>query len=120
MLQSISYPNKSYIGMTNNLGKRIKQHNGILSGGAKYTKCFGPWKLIFYISGFVDKSEAMKFEWRMKHPIGNKVVSGLKKRLFHLNLAFNYLPNYDLNLFIDNDYQNEIILIPDNVSFNLL
>ena len=29
--------NKSYVGITNNLNKRIRQHNGMIKGGAKYT-----------------------------------------------------------------------------------
>ena len=35
-----------YTGKTNNITRRIKQHNGLLSGGAKYTKLKRPVKLV--------------------------------------------------------------------------
>ena len=41
-----SFNNKTYLGITNNMDRRIKQHNGILKGGAKYTtanKQKGEW-----------------------------------------------------------------------------
>jgi len=38
-----SVPNGSYYtGITTNLEKRIKEHNGLLKGGAKYTRGKGP------------------------------------------------------------------------------
>jgi putative endonuclease len=37
-----------YIGKTNDLQNRLKQHNGILKGGAKYTRARKPVKLIYY------------------------------------------------------------------------
>jgi putative endonuclease len=37
-----------YTGKTSDLEKRVKQHNGLLSGGAKYTKQRKPVKLVYY------------------------------------------------------------------------
>ena len=37
--------NSFYIGSTNNLKERFKQHN---EGKSKYTSIYGPWKLIYY------------------------------------------------------------------------
>ena len=36
-----------YCGITNNLEKRIKQHNGELKGGAKYTRSHRPCRLVY-------------------------------------------------------------------------
>lgn len=52
-----------YTGYTNNLEKRIKQHND--GKGAKYTKGKRPVKLV-YKEEFSDKSVAMKREYRIK------------------------------------------------------
>ncbi len=52
-----------YTGYTNNLEKRIKQHND--GNGAKYTKGKRPVKLV-YKEEFSDKSVAMKREYQIK------------------------------------------------------
>ena len=57
---------RTYIGITNNIKKRLRQHNGEIKGGAKYTKINRPWKLILYVEGFPNKSQALSFEWRVK------------------------------------------------------
>lgn len=72
-----SYPphkNRTYNGYTTNIKRRIKQHNSLLSGGAKYTKKFGnqSWEYIVIISGYESKIQAMKHEWKIKHPDNKK------------------------------------------------
>ena len=52
-----------YIGLTNNLSKRIKEHN---AGESSWTKKFGPWKLIYYES-YLSAKDARKREPRLKH-----------------------------------------------------
>ena len=54
---------KLYIGQTSDLEKRIERHN---SGGSRYTKGKGPWKLLFSVS-FETRSEAMMFEKKLKN-----------------------------------------------------
>ena len=54
--------NKSYVGYTNNLKKRIALHNS--NKGAKSTK--GYYWEILYKKVFKTKSEAMSFEYRLK------------------------------------------------------
>ena len=56
---------KTYIGITNNLARRIRQHNGEIKGGAKYTRG-RQWTIVYVIGYFSNKSEAMKFEYRFK------------------------------------------------------
>ena len=61
-----------YTGYTNNLGKRLAEHNGInintgaaLKAGAKYTKARRP-VILRYSESFDSKSEAMKREIKIK------------------------------------------------------
>jgi predicted GIY-YIG superfamily endonuclease len=60
--------NYSYVGITNNINKRIRQHNNIIKGGAKYTTSKGSgWNYLCYIKGFKNKIDALMFEWSIKH-----------------------------------------------------
>ena len=82
LLRSLS-SNKTYFGYTTNLHRRLLQHNGHLSGGAKYTTSGRPWSLVCYISGFPDKKSALQFEWRNHHPPIKR--SGLSGRIISLS-----------------------------------
>ena len=73
--------NKTYIGYTTNIFQRIRRHNGIISGGAKYTIRDRPWKLVLFVSGFKDKREALSFEWYAKHKKSNKNWEKLSRRI---------------------------------------
>ena len=94
--------NKSYVGCTNNLDRRLKQHNKILSGGAKYTTSLnGGWNFIFYISGFPDKYDALSAEWKMKNIQRLNKYRGVKGRLESL-IEFTYLNRWTSKCLIDN------------------
>ena len=58
--------NRTYVGMTNNFVRRIRQHNGEIKGGAKYTRKAGDWYPICIIDGFETMVEAMQSEWAVK------------------------------------------------------
>lgn len=62
--------NNTYVGSTNDFRRRLRQHNGEISGGARTTKPRSrrPWALELIIYGFETLSEARSFEWRWKHP----------------------------------------------------
>ena len=63
MLKSInSKKNKTYVGYTNKLQKRLELHN--TSRGAKYTK--GRIWTIIYKKKYYSKSIAMKEEYKLK------------------------------------------------------
>lgn len=69
----ISNNGKTYIGSTNNFKRRIRQHNGELVGGARYTTSIGPgWTPIIFAEGFVDRSESLSFEWHWKRVARNR------------------------------------------------
>lgn len=52
-----------YTGWTNNLEKRIQNHND--GKGAKYTRARRPVELVYY-EKFQTKQEAMRREWEIK------------------------------------------------------
>lgn len=79
LLQSIAKPRRTYFGYTVNPFRRLRQHNGEITGGAKHTRGSRPWRLICYITGFHTKVEGLQFEWRLHHPI--RKGSGLKGRI---------------------------------------
>ena len=80
----------TYNGMTNNLERRLRQHNGQISGGAKATRSHSNWKYFAYIEGFKTKNNCLSCEWRIKHPDNkkhkNKSFFGIAGRLKTLNL----------------------------------
>ena len=57
--------NSLYCGVSNDLNKRLRQHNGEIVGGAKYTRANGPCQLV-YQEQAKDKSTAMKRECEIK------------------------------------------------------
>ena len=118
--------NCSYAGVTPDLERRIKKHNGILSGGAKYTRSRGPnWSYVCTISGFHSKIDAMRFEWAVKH-CAPKSAKGIKNRIKKLFLVLNKERwttksplAKDINLeiiWINNEYLPGEYTIPDNIS----
>ena len=70
-----------YTGVTNNLERRITEHN---KGNSKYYKTRGPFQLV-YFEEYSTRSEAMKREYHLKSLEGGS----LKKKL---------VDNFDKNL----------------------
>ena len=64
-----SHNNRTYLGITNNPNRRIRQHNGEIKGGARYTHSFkgiGRWKYKLQIIN-LSKSEALSIERTVKN-----------------------------------------------------
>jgi structure-specific endonuclease subunit SLX1 len=67
-LATVEQPIQTYIGATVNAERRLKQHNGILAGGAKYTHSRpDQWYRVCYVQGFKESRPALSFEWHWKH-----------------------------------------------------
>ena len=68
----------SYVGYTNNLEKRLSLHNK--SKGAKFTK--GKKWAIIYHQKYINKSDAMKDEYKLKkdYKLRNKIKNKFIKK----------------------------------------
>ena len=75
--------NSLYCGITKNLEKRLKQHNGELKGGAKYTRGRGPCRFV-YIKKAMNRSIASKLEYQFKQ-------LSRKNKINLINQAFPHL-----------------------------
>nr|GEZ49353.1 structure-specific endonuclease subunit slx1 [Tanacetum cinerariifolium] len=60
LILSTNPPIKTYVGVTNNFSRRLKQHNGELKGGAKASQAGRPWICACIIHGFETKSEVLQ------------------------------------------------------------
>ena len=71
------YLNKSYVGYTNNILKRLVKHNSNL--GAKSTKGY-KWELV-YKKKFYSKNKALSFEYKLKKDRNEraKLINDFKK-----------------------------------------
>lgn len=58
---------RCYFGATVDPIRRLKQHNGLLVGGAYRTRGRGPWKFHLVIEGFQTWKQALSFEWAIKY-----------------------------------------------------
>lgn len=56
----------TYIGATTDVTRRLRQHNGEISGGARATQKYRPWEIVCVVSGFREWREALSFEYRWK------------------------------------------------------
>jgi len=94
--------------MTNNFERRWKQHNGILQGGAKYTKRYNDWTPICIIDGFQTKKEAMQCEWKLKRVRGyyNRVrnVSTLLTTSKQWTKKSPLIQDQELQIYVTRDY----------------
>ena len=83
--------NKTYVGITNKPDRRIRQHNGDLVGGAKYTKIHkgtGQWQFYGFIKN-LEKRPALSIEKKIK--IRSRKMSGtpIERRLKAINNILN-------------------------------
>jgi len=67
LLESISCPGKRYVGITQNLSRRLAVHN---AGQSPHTRKFGPWQVVVAIR-FRDDRKAEAFERYLKSGSGH-------------------------------------------------
>ena len=72
--------NRTYVGATLDVNRRLQQHNGVMSGGAKATHGRN-WKRVCHVTGFPHERGALQFEWAWKHYSKIQSGSGIQRRL---------------------------------------
>lgn len=71
----------TYAGVSPDPVRRLRQHNGEICGGAKYTTSKGPgWRHLCFVSGFQTKQQALQFEWAVKH-VAPRNKGGIAQRI---------------------------------------
>ena len=89
--------NKTYCGITNNLKRRIRQHNCEIKGGARYTSnnlSDGQWYYYIIVEN-LDKSSALSIERKMhnKNGKGKTPIEKRINRLIELNIEYKIIEN---------------------------
>jgi len=66
LLQSIKFPDQTYVGLTDDLRSRFSEHN---RGRSPHTAKYRPWRLVSYVA-FSDERKAVEFERYLKSASG--------------------------------------------------
>jgi len=60
-------PGFHYVGSTTDPARRLREHNGELTGGGRFTAKHRPWQPRALYGPYADRSEAFKAEMVLKH-----------------------------------------------------
>lgn len=66
VIQADRHSKRTYVGITNNFKRRLRQHRGIIKGGARFTRGCSTWTPTLHVTG-LTKREALQLEWAVKH-----------------------------------------------------
>jgi predicted GIY-YIG superfamily endonuclease len=104
--------NYTYNGYTVNLERRIRQHNGEITGGARTTKARRPWEFIMILTSESDsfnRSTGLSCEWKIRYPTNKKPrpaeFKGPEGRIRSIDSALgNFKHNYNFVMAVKKDY----------------
>ena len=116
----------TYAGVSPDPTRRLRQHNGEICGGAKYTTRKGKdWYPILIIDGFETMKEAMQCEWKLKH---NKKFPADPNTLNYLGFTHRKVGDYEnaeiyysMGLELDpkhvgiNEYMGELFVVTNRL-----
>jgi predicted GIY-YIG superfamily endonuclease len=120
---------KTYVGATINMNHRLRQHNGEIKGGAKYTTSHSDvWSIAFTVDNFPNYNELLKFEWKLKKcsrkyntgtPLKNRVL-GLIDLINSGKSTKSSMPfsEYQLPLNV-NIFNPNIVLLNEQFNINI-
>ena len=67
LIQSLSQPGQRYIGCTDDLRRRMQEHN---AGASPHTSKYVPWRIVTYVA-FSSRDQAGSFEKYLKSGSGH-------------------------------------------------
>eukprot|EP00943_MAST-04B_sp_MAST-4B-sp1_P003263 g3263.t1 len=125
LLRSLNpkHPKSTYIGFTVHPKRRIRQHNGIITGGAFRTRKKRPWDMATVVQGFPNKISALQFEYAWTNPNRSRLLKGFvgktKKYGFHnkmellaILLSVEPFKNYGLSIHCQH---KDVLIIWENL-----
>ena len=85
-----THANKTYTGASSDPARRLRQHNGELSGGARSTRGYH-WQSVAVVGPFPSQGDALRFErtWKRAGSNGKKNMTAVQRRLKALDLLTN-------------------------------
>ena len=113
--------NRTYLGITNNSKRRLRQHNGDIKGGARYTHNFkgtGKWQYFLKIKN-LTKSQSLSLERTAKNKRRrSKGDTPMEKRLDVLLPLTSKYPNIEICYFDEFGIEipKEIVDVDENTS----
>ena len=131
ILSNPKWPGKTYAGYTVCPARRLRQHNGGLKGGAKYTARFKPdWEFVCLItSPQFTKNTGLSFEWSLHHPTNRRArpkdFNGIDGRMRSLQVVFNNkkFRDYEYTIYVHplhHERMRELLKDFNNISVNEL
>lgn len=113
---------RNYIGYTVNPKRRIRQHNGLISGGARFTKNKSWEYLMIFSCPTWNSTRGLQVEWLIKHPLRKKRRSPLFKgslgTVQSLTEIIKRIPSDEiLSIYVHGDYYEIVnkMVFPSNV-----
>ena len=98
-LATYAEPIYTYIGATIDADRRLAQHNGEKSGGARATGVRkGEWYRVCHVRGFLDNHEALSFEWHWKYYSKKQKGPPLTRRQKGLDACLEWSKNKELEV----------------------
>ena len=129
----IASGNRTYNGYTNNLTRRLRQHNREIKGGARVTairggvNSFEPWKYIAILTcNTWTAQRAMQVEWNIKYPTRRKprpyIYQGPAGRINSFEEVFKFVKDANMVLYVHEIYINLVnaFLQDTNVNKNII
>jgi predicted GIY-YIG superfamily endonuclease len=68
----VSRTGRTYVGVTNDVKRRLGQHNGLIRGGARATRAWRPWRVGRVLGPLPTRGQAQSLEHRVKRLKGRR------------------------------------------------
>ena len=71
---------RTYVGVTTDPERRLREHNGELPGGARSTRAGRPWRVARLVGPFADRAAAQSAEHALKKKRGQARLAAAAAR----------------------------------------